>query len=105
MPEKNSSHESHEIENASNLFEEPIKSEESATPVQRLKEVEARGRNLRLREAMIPSSTQAAVSPTSIRPIGRIVIPSKSNLDQVKEWALQNKHTQTLNHQIIRRQF
>src|SRR3990167_3776082 len=67
LPEISSSH---ETENASNLFEETIKSEESAPPVQRLEEIEARGRNLRLREAMMNSATTAE-KPTVLTSIFR----------------------------------
>ncbi|HLB34918.1 MAG TPA: hypothetical protein VJK54_11890 [Chthoniobacterales bacterium] len=79
-----------------NFLEEPRTSEECEPPLQRLEEVETRGRNLQLREAMMNSagskekSILGTIQNLFSKP-SEPLYPVQSNLDQVQEWALKKQ--------------
>ncbi|HLB33536.1 MAG TPA: hypothetical protein VJK54_04805, partial [Chthoniobacterales bacterium] len=79
-----------------NLLEEQRTSEECEPPLQRLEEIETRGRNLQLREAMMNSagSKEKSILGTIQNLFSKSsepVYPVQSNLDQVQEWALKKQ--------------
>ena len=98
-------------ENSLDTFEEIRKSEQCEPPLQRLEEIETRGRNLRLREAMMTSSSIAEIGTKPVQNsfLGTIQnlfskssdfsYSTKSNLDQVQEWVQRKQEHPTLQDQ------
>ena len=91
-------------ENDLDSFEEKRTGEECMPPIQRLKEIEDKGRNLRLKETIMSSlstTKNAEGSNTLVNSIVKMVkhqfsrqasfLPSQSNLDQVREWVQQKQ--------------